>query len=132
MTSKEIVDGADVTIIAELDEAAEARIIDVLSKVFVTNKYPGLRAAILDGAERYKQQREMEEKQRHCEMVEKQLFMEQAKYQNAAKQLRNSGAMYNDYQIDSLKREMGKYATTQTAPAVNPFNGGLDIEKFWK
>ena len=135
MADKEIVDGADATIIAELDEAAEARIIDVLSKVFVTNKYPGLRAAILDGAERYKQQREMEaieEKQRHFEMIEKQRFMEQAKYQNVAKQLQNSGAMYNDYQIDCLKREMQKHAATQAAPAINPFDRLTGFgKKYW-
>lgn len=46
MTQKQIEDGADSIILTELDDAAEARIIDVLSKVFATNKYPGLKAAI--------------------------------------------------------------------------------------
>lgn len=46
MTQKEIEDGADSIILTELDDAAEARIIDVLSKVFATNRYPGLKAAI--------------------------------------------------------------------------------------
>jgi len=78
MADKEIVDGACATIIIELDDAAEARIIDVLSKVFVTNKYPGLRAAILDSAERYKQQKEMEDKQRQYEWVNKYRSREQA------------------------------------------------------
>ena len=112
MADKEIVDGADATIITELDEAAEARIIDVLSKVFVTNKYPGLRAAILEGAERYKQQREIEEKQRQYEMYEKQRFIEQSKYQNIANQLEKRivkdpyGRGYILDQIDKQKAAM--------------------------
>lgn len=132
MADKEIVDGADATIIAELDEAAEARIIDVLSKVFVTNKYPGLRAAILDGAERYKQQRDIEEKHRQYEMIEKQRFMEQAKYHNVAKQMQNS-ILKDPYGRDYIaENQKAIAAQTAAAPELNPFDRLTGFgNKYW-
>ena len=121
MTSKEIEDGADTILIAELDDAAEARIIDVLAKIFVTNKYPGLRAAIINGIERHQRHREAEEKQRQQAMFEAQRYGMQSGLQNA---LRNSGTAGQEIEYIKQEMEKQKAAAAQVAPAItpNPFN----------
>jgi len=143
MADKEIVDGACATIIIELDDAAEARIIDVLSKVFVTNKYPGLRAAILDGAERYKQQKEMEDGQRQYEWVNKYRSREQAALKLeedriAMKQNAGGGLMNNQIEEDriAMKQNAGgglmnnqmKKHKAASKPAKIPYGW---LKNFW-
>jgi len=131
MTSKEIEDGADTTLIAELDEAAEARIIDVLSKVFATNKYPGLRAAMMEGIERYRFRIELEEKQRQHELFEMQRYKSANNLQNALGNHYFNG-LEQDKQIEYIKQEMErqKAATSQVAPAIKPNPFGK-FGKFW-
>lgn len=123
MADKEIVDGADATIIAELDEAAEARIIDVLSKVFVTNKYPGLRAAILDGAERYKHQKAVEEQQRQYR------FFQQEAVLNGVKNSILKDSYGRDYIAENQKAIA---AQTAAAPKLNSFDRLTGFgKKYW-
>ena len=125
MTSKEIEDGADTTLITELDEAAESRIIDVLSKVFVTNKYPGLRAAMIDGIERHRQKKEMEERQwRQQNLFDNQKYMADARLQSGLGNHHNS--LEQDMAISRIKEEMEKQkaavAKQAPAPFMNPFS----------
>lgn len=93
MTSKDIVDGADATIIAELDEAAEARIIDVLARVFTTNKYLDLKETICRAMDRH-----------HADLIEqakraaeKQFYAQQAAQQAARQPTYGSTAGYEEY-----------------------------------
>lgn len=117
MTQKQIEDGADSIILTELDDAAEARIIDVLAKVFNTNRYPGLKAAITasitahqrDEAEaQYKHSeylREMMRKQK-ADMYQQQISMQEA---NIQRKLREEKLWYGS----------------------NPFSNALDKFKNW-
>jgi hypothetical protein len=117
MTDKEIADGADATILTELDEAAEARIIDVLAKVFATNRYPELRAAIVTGIQRH----QMEQARIAQEMQAKQQafdFNKIAAQQNAYQQ-------YAEKELDKRRMEQANKWGQQMA------NNPLKDSKFW-
>jgi len=120
MTNKDIVDGADATIIAELDDAAEARIIDVLARVFTTNKYLDLKETICRAMDRY-QSKVIEDAKR---AVEKQYLAQQAAQQaaqraSAQNSLTTSAQDYLNY---AMRKREAEYTTS-----LNPFD-----KPFWK
>ena len=119
MTSKNIVDGADATIIAELDDAAEARIIDVLARVFTTNKYPDLKDAICRAIDRHQTDliehaKRAAEKQYASQQAYQHAYQQAAQQANYGNTINNTTAAYVEY--------MRRKQEAEPMSPLSPFN----------
>ena len=116
---------ADVVLATELDDAVEARMIDVLSKVMTTNRYPELKSAIISAVNRHAR----EEAAANMQAIEQQKqFAQQAMIVQREKQMRadaQNAFKWGDYQerdkyMDELRKAKEDYNSQRDAMQSRP------------